>query len=67
MAKKWTKGDPLKTAVDALVIIMDKGCIFHNHKCQSWSWMANWHIRTLDVEARAGRLFKAIPVEGTHK
>lgn len=67
MARKWTKGERLETAVDAIVIILNKGRIFHNHKCQSWSWMANWHIRTLDNEARAGRLFKAIPVEGTLK
>ncbi|KAB2798942.1 hypothetical protein F9L06_10075 [Brucella anthropi] len=66
MSRKLQRGEPLKTAVDAIVIILNKGMIFHNHKCQSWAWMAGWHIRTLDNEARAGRLFKAIPFEGTN-
>lgn len=67
MSRKWQRGEPLKTAVDAIVVIFDKGMIFHNHKCQSWAWIKNWNITTIDREARAGRLFKAIPLEETAK
>ena len=58
---KWLKGEPLRDPVDAIKEIMFTGMIFHNHKAQSSSWMRNWNIRTIEVEARAGRLFQALP------
>jgi len=63
MSAKWLKGEAILDPERAVLIIMNGGTIFHNHKPQNPGWSQNWSVSQIRREALSKRLFEAIPAK----
>jgi hypothetical protein len=57
--KKWIKGKPIRTANQAIELILNHQVIFHNHKPYTYGWTQNWSIIAIRMYVKNGLLFTA--------
>ena len=57
--KKYIKGKVIRTANEAIELILNKKVIFYNHKPNTYGWTQNWSIVAIKSYVNSGLLFIA--------
>lgn len=66
MARKWERG-PALTPGEAFGEIEQGRPVYFNHKWTHHGWARSWQINMLIASARAGRIYKAVKIEGVEQ
>lgn len=64
-ARKYTKGERIKTLPDAVRLIESGKPMFERHKVQNTGWMLSWRLNYLRALVHGGNLHLAIPKDST--